>query len=115
MLAKENRIKKKKDFDKLFKKAKSIKTNNFILKILSNSLKKNRFGFIISQKVAKKAVKRNKIRRNLAVVAKKITNKIKSGTDIVVIALCGIIEKKQDEIEAEIKKVLEKNKIINNV
>jgi len=115
MLPKKNRIKKKKDFDRLFKKAKSIKTKNFVLRVLPNALNENRFGFIVSQKVAKKAVVRNKTRRILSQIAEKINKEIKTSTDIVVVALAGSGQKDFQEIWSDITTALGKLKIINNV
>ena len=65
MLPKINRIKKKKDFEIIFKKGASFRNNLFTLRFLKNSLGINRFGFVVSQKVSKKAVVRNKVRRRL--------------------------------------------------
>ena len=66
MLPKINRIKKKKDFEAIFKNSKTTRTNFFIFKISKNKLDINRFGFVVSQKVSKRAVVRNKVRRRLA-------------------------------------------------
>ena len=59
MLAKINRIKKKKDFEVIFKNSKSLKNNLFILKVAKNNLGLNRFGFVVSLKISKKATVRN--------------------------------------------------------
>ncbi len=65
MLGKENRLRRKKDFEEIFKKGRSFKESFLVLKILKNNLKVSRFGFVVSQKVSKKAVVRNKIKRRL--------------------------------------------------
>ena len=85
MLPKINRIKKKKDFEVIFKKAKSFKNNLFILKAIKNNLEVNRFGFVVSLKVSKKATVRNKIRRRMSEAVK--TENIKPGVDVVLVAL----------------------------
>jgi len=51
MLKKENRLKKKKDFEKVFKEGKSFKNNFLIVKINENNLNFPRFGFVVSKKV----------------------------------------------------------------
>lgn len=109
MLPKINRINKKKDFDEIFKKGKSIKDGFLIFKILENNSGKNRFGFIVSQKVAKKAVLRNKIKRRLRAVVGANMKNIKNGADIVLIALPGIEKKEFSEIQSSISKILSKN------
>src|SRR3989344_7261945 len=65
MPAKNSQLKKKKDFELVFKKGRTIKNDFFVLKFLPNGLENNRFGIVVSQKVSKKAVVRNKIRRRV--------------------------------------------------
>jgi len=112
MLPKLNRIKKKKDFETIFKNSKSFKTNLFIFRITENSLGLNRFGFVISHKISKKAVTRNKIRRRLTEIIKSETKNIKTGTDLVIITLPNIKNKDFPEIKEAIRNVLVKAKLI---
>ena len=58
------RIKKKKDFDRIFKKGKAFNGSFLFLKSIPSS--RPRFGFIIAGKVAPQAVTRNKVRRLFA-------------------------------------------------
>lgn len=99
MLPKINRIKKKKDFEVMFKNSKSFKNNLFIFKVMKNNLGLNRFGFVVSQKVSKKATIRNKVRRRLAEVVQKEYKNIRSGTDLVLIALPQAAVKNFSEIK----------------
>jgi len=94
MLPKINRIRKRKDFEKIFKNSKSVKNKLLIFRIIKNNLRLNRFGFIVSQKVSKKATIRNKIRRRLSESIKLEKDIIKNGTDLVIIALPGIENEK---------------------
>ena len=97
MLPKINRIKKKKDFEAIFKKGRSFKNKLFILRFTNNDLNQNRFGFVVSLKVSKKATVRNKTRRRLSEIIK--AEKVKPGTDLVLIALPGIEKKEFSEIK----------------
>ena len=112
MLPKLNRITKKKDFERIFKKSKSFKNNLFILKIMENCLELNRFGFIVSQKVSKKATIRNKVRRRLIESVKSETDKMRPGTDLVFIALHGIEKKEFSDIKKVLHDMLVKAKLI---
>lgn len=105
MLPKINRIKRKKDFSAIFAKSKSFKDKIFILKAAKNNLGINRFGFVVSQKVSKKATVRNKIRRRLSEAINLESPNIKTGTDVVVIALPGIEKKEFSEIKQVIHKI----------
>jgi ribonuclease P protein component len=115
MLPRINRIKKKNDFEKIFKKGASFRDNFLILKILSNNLKVNRFASVISQKVSKKAVVRNKIRRRITAVIKTKITILKNGLDFVFIILPGFEKKDFLEIKKTIESVFEKAKITKNV
>ena len=114
MLPKENRIKKKKDFELIFKNSKSFKNNIIVFKIAKNKLGLNRFGFVVSQKVSKKAVLRNKIKRRLSEIFKTEINKIKIGTDLILIALPGIEKKPLLEIKESIVDILIKANLIES-
>lgn len=118
MLAKINRIKKKKDFEIIFKKGKILKSSLFILRFLKNDLEQSRFGFIVSQKVSKNATERNKIRRRLSEVIKenlKSANlpKAKNNNfDLVFISLPSTVKKDFLEIKNSVNDLLLKAKII---
>ena len=117
MFQKNNRIKKKKDFEIIFKKGRNFKNNLFILKFINNNLNQNRFGFVVSQKISKKATVRNKVRRRLVEIVKKEEKKLKSlekdfnGKDLIIIALSGIEEKNFSEVKENLESALIKIKI----
>lgn len=108
MLAKNNKIKKKKDFEDIFKKAKSLRNNFVILKIAKNNLGLNRFGFVVSLKVSKQATERNKIRRRLAAIIKNVGGNINIGTDLVLIALPAINKMSFSELNQSLIESLER-------
>jgi ribonuclease P protein component len=103
MLPKINRIKKKKDFEEIFKKGKILRSNFFIFRLTKNDLGLNRFGFVVSQKVSKKATVRNKARRRLTEAIKAEAKNVKNGTDLVIIALPGIEKKEFSEIKKAVQ------------
>jgi len=113
MLPKVNRLKKKKDLERVFKKGKRFKEDLLLLKIIKNNLELIRFGFVVSQKVSKKATVRNKIKRRLrAIIGRKI-KKNKTGLDILFIVLPGLEKKKFQDVEKIINKLLQKTRIKN--
>lgn len=112
MLPKINRLKKKRDFEAVFKTGSIFKNNILILRLVKNNLDKNRFGFMVSLKVSKKAVLRNKVRRRLSEIIKRSAGKIKTGTDMVFIALPGIEKKEFSEIDEAVKNILNKAKCL---
>jgi len=99
----------KKEIEKFFQREKVFYGRFVVLKKIKNFLPISRFGFVISQKISKKAVLRNKIKRRLNEVIQKILKEIKPGYDIVFFVKKGI-EKQQflllkKEIEDLLKKV----------
>jgi len=110
MLPAINRLKKRKDFENVFKNGQNTKAPFLVLKTSKNKLTVNRFGFVVSQKVSKNAVVRNKVRRRLGNITSHLEG-LKKGSDFVFIALPGIQKKEFLEIKnivlALIKKLAE--------
>ena len=91
MLAKPNRLIKKKDFDSVFKNGRkySLSGVKIYLKINNNNLEQSRFGFIVSKKISRKAVVRNRIKRRLREIVRANLADIKKGVDVVIVVLPG--------------------------
>lgn len=99
MLAQKNRLTKKKDFDLVFKKGKSSFNDYLGIKILKNKLDYPRFGVIVSSKISKKAVVRNKIKRRIKDVLRRERKNISNNIDCVVITLPLIKKADYNEIK----------------
>jgi ribonuclease P protein component len=112
VLSKINRLKKKNDFDSIFKNGKSLKDSFLVFKFTDNNSKTSRFGFIIPKTVSKKAVVRNKIRRRISSILSKELSNIKNSVDGVFIVLAGFEKKDFLETEKIVKDLLKKSKII---
>lgn len=108
MLRQENRLRRKRDVDNVFKKGKTIAGKLIFLKIIKNNLNNSRFGFVISTKISKKAVIRNKIKRQLREIIRKNLPNIKPGFDVLIIAKPEIIDKKYQDIKEEVERLLNK-------
>ena len=81
MLPKKHRISQKKDFSKIFRRAKFFPGRFFLLRSVDNNLELSRFAIIIPKTFSKKAVTRNKIRRQIYSIIQKEMLKIKPGFD----------------------------------
>lgn len=112
MLPAKNRLKKKKDFEQVFKKGKSFKEDLLFLRLTRNDLKVSRFAFSVSLKVSKKAFLRNKIRRRLREVIKAGLLQIKTGFDIIFTVRQGLETKELQEVEETINRLLKKAKLV---
>ena len=99
MLRKENRIRKDKEFDRVFKAGQSFYGKDLGLKLTKNDLNISRFGILINTKVSKKAVVRNKVKRQLRAIIERNISDISNGYDLVIIVFPQILDKKFQEIE----------------
>ena len=112
MFRKENRLQKEKDIERVFKKGKGVKEGFLVLKSVENGLAGNRFAVVVTQKVAKKASLRNKIRRRLREAIKGEKGKTREGLDVVLVALPGFEKKDFGEIKKSLAKIFLKAKIL---
>ena len=105
MLSEQNRLSKKKDFEKVFKRGKGYRKDFLFLKTENNGLDFSRFGFIVSKKISNKAVVRNKIKKQLREIVRKKIPEIKKGIDAVIITMPGIESKSFQGIEKTIDEI----------
>ncbi len=108
MLPIENRLKKKKDFERIFEEGVTMKNSCFFLRLVKNELNITRVGFIVSKKVSRKAVERNRIKRLFREIVRLKMSEIKPGLDMVFIVLSNSKEKSFLELKQEIERILEK-------
>jgi len=112
MLRKQNRLRGKKFFEKIIKKGKRFWNDFLFLKVMKNDLKLVRVGLVISRKISKKAVERNKIKRQLSEVLRIKINKINSGYDLVFFAKKGIKTRNFSEIKESVEVLLRKARLL---
>lgn len=110
MLPKENRLKRKKEFEAIFKEGKTLKGNYVFLKYSKGEDDKIKIGFVVSKKVSKLAVTRNKAKRRMREIVRLRKKEIKDGMRIIIIALSPIKNAGYEEIEKDIANLLEKIK-----
>ena len=112
MLPEKNRLKKKKDFERVFKKGRGFEKGFLYSKTAKNNLKENRFGFVVSKKISLKAVVRNKIKRQLREIVKKKLSEIKPGIDEVIIVKPGFKINNFQELEKMVNDLFRKAGIL---
>jgi ribonuclease P protein component len=112
VLAKKYRLKKRKDFARVYKFGKGIKGNFLFIKKAENNLNVSRFGIVVSKNLAKKATLRNKIKRRIREIIRANLPQLKEGFDVVIIALSGIEKRSFLEIKEEIEKLFSKSSLL---
>jgi ribonuclease P protein component len=105
MLPKQHRLPLRKEFNRLKKEGKLFQDKFFSLLVARGQLPESRFAFIVSKKIHKRAVKRNKVRRLLAESVQAFLPKIKSGIDAVFLTKKTINDKSFDQIKKEVEKI----------
>lgn len=106
------RLKLQRDFDRVFKKGRSVILGDITLKYTNNDLKHCRLAEIISKKASKSAVQRNLLRRRLKeIIRVEYLNKM-GNWDMVFIVRSGLLKKDFAELKEIVRVVLEKAKLI---
>jgi ribonuclease P protein component len=90
-----------------------VATPQFVVKEKENGLEINRFGIIVSKKVDKRAVQRNRIKRFFRQTLIGLNEKLAYGHDILVIVKKDLSIKSFKENKILIEKALEKIGILN--
>ena len=108
MLKKINRISSRKDFLEIKSKGQLYSGPFFGGLYLKTDDETIRFGFIVSKKISKRAVDRNKIKRRMSEVLKVNLEKFSPGTKIIFLAKKSLLEAKREEIKKEVSRLISK-------
>lgn len=111
-LPKQQRIKKRKDFDAIFKKGRGYQGKFFAVKILDNGFSFCRVAVIISSNLTPSAVSRNNGKRKILAVMTRLFTFCKVPVDIVVIVKQDIKEKKSKDIQQSLFEIFKKANIV---
>ena len=114
MLAKENRLKKKNDFARVMASGGMAGGPWLVLRFVKNQLEVSRAGFVCSKKTAKRAVDRNRIKRQLRESMRRVWLEMATGYDLVLIVRTPLMGQPFDEIQAVLEKLLKKARLLKN-
>jgi len=106
-LSRKNRLTGKKDIQNVFKEGKTVKNSFFFIKYVANSLDCARLAIIVSSKVSKKSVVRNRIRRIIGEIIIK-NNFLSFPLDIIINASPIILDKSPAEIKSQLGQAIKK-------
>jgi ribonuclease P protein component len=106
VLKRENRIRLKKEFLEVKEKGRVLYSPLFGWLTYKENDDQKKFGFIVSKKISKKAVDRNRIRRILSQIVQKNLDKFENGTRLIFLTKQEILGKKMIEVEKEVNKFL---------
>jgi ribonuclease P protein component len=101
------RIHKPEDFEKIKKEGTLFQSESFGVSVLNrNDDEKPRFGYVISTKISKMAVHRNRIRRALEESLRQNLQIIPAGLDFVFLVKKTMMSKTVEEMMTEVKTFL---------
>ena len=101
----------KRDFDRLYKKGRSVADKYVVVFYIDNGLGYSRKAFLASKKVGG-AISRNRARRLMKESFRKLEHEIQPGNDVLVIARNSIVGTGCAEVELSMRKALTKSKLI---
>ena len=117
-LPKASRLKHHRDFRTVYERGKTYRGDHLILKVLYSSpatlgfpLSPTRVGISISQKVSKKAVDRNRLKRQLRSVIRELLGNIQQGLMVIVVVRPNANECNYEHFLRELKQLLLKANI----
>lgn len=97
-----------KEFQRVFKEGKSLRSETFFVKYLNNDLGRIRTGVGVTKKLGKNAVQKNKYKRILRHILKNTLKDVSSGHDIVLIVNENAGNKTFTELQKEAYELLHK-------
>jgi len=113
-MKKENRLKKRKEFNFIFKNGTTNSVKNLSLVTTASKLKCFKVGYSISKKIGN-AVVRNKIKRRLKNAVLKMELNFTPKTNYIFVARSGIENLAYLEIESAVKEVLIKSGLFKSL
>lgn len=112
MLPQTHRLRQEKDIQTLFAKGKSVFGIFVHVRFRKNNLTVSRFAVVAGTKMSKKAVVRNRSKRQIRAIIQKHIHEISSGFDVAFLIQKEAIGKNYQELEIEVIKLLEKAKLL---
>jgi len=110
---KHERISKQKEINAVFEKGEKFFKNGLLVYILKTNKNYSRIAILISNKVEKSAVIRNKFKRRIREIFRLNKHKIKMPIDIVVVATRVSVKQKYSFLEKNFLEILKDNNLLN--
>lgn len=112
MLKKENRLKKNKHFNFIYKKGSYESSDKLTLVYIKSKFRTYKVGFSVNNKVGK-ATKRNKIKRRMRESFKQLIPMVDRRYNYIFVAKPELVECSFDEIKSNMIKLLKKANLLN--
>lgn len=114
MLAEEHRLRSSKDIDAVFRHGTGARNGGLLLKAKETDSEAVRVAVVVSTKVAKSAVKRNRIRRLVREAVDQELPNIRAGHDMVFVALPGYAPSSLNDVRPQVRALLNDTSILTS-
>ena len=115
MLSRSNRLRRRNDFARVYKKGTTTHARLFSIKHAQNQLGHPRIGIVVSTKVSKRAVIRNRLRRRFYAQMRHLLLQINGGVDIVIMVRHSAIDQESAQIARDLEKALTRAHLLSEV
>ena len=112
MLAQLRRLRLERDIVRVYKKGRSGSAANLHAKSLKTGWPTARVAIVVSKKVSKKAVVRNKIRRRVSAAVEELWNQLVPGYDVVVTVRDDISDAAASDLQKQVAQALSRAGVI---
>ena len=112
MLSKEYRLTKDKELKTVFSSKKGVFDQACGIKIRSTDLPNSRFAFVVGTKVSKRAVDRNRIRRQYREIVRSFLPEVKGNQDVILLAGKASLNLSFEEKEQQLRRVFKKGGLL---
>jgi len=112
MLPQAHRLRLEKDIKTLFARGKSVFGSYVGMKFRPNSLSVSRFAVVVGVKVSKKAVVRNRLKRQVRAIIHEDLKKIAPGHDILFFLKAPVVGVPFEDLQKEVLSSLKKAKLL---
>lgn len=107
-----NSLKKQNEFNRVFTTGDVFGNKTFVMYYLKNMMETNRLGIVVSKKISKKAVVRNKIKRRIKEAYRLNEDSFLLGYDFIIIAKGSCAEEKYSHLEKSLKHLFYKKNLM---
>lgn len=113
MLERTYRLRKQKDFSKVFRSGRTQHAPAFTLKYNPNHQSRSRAAVVVSTKVSKRAVPRNRTRRRFYAQLQRMWPQIKPGYDIVILTRHQALDLRGEELAEQLRSCFQRAGILH--
>lgn len=112
MLARPFRLRLRRDIGRVYRHSRRFNSQHLEIRVVANQLSRSRVTIVISTKVAKRAIARNRARRRLRALLREAWPRVKPGNDLLITSRSDLSQLQAEQLRQEILGLLEKAQLL---